>query len=104
MTSNPSSMRGIYTTYLKHHLAKHAPQAKAYLAYARALFLIYWQPVAVVGGAILCVLGVFYTVARLTVWLAPALGYAPAATLAGALITRLALRWAKMAIQREENQ
>ena len=93
-------MRGIYTTYLKAYL----PRIITTWRYAKALFLTYWQPTAVIGGTILAVLGMFYTIARLTLWLAPALGYAPAATLAGVLITRLALQWAKMSVSREEKQ
>ena len=93
-------MRGIYTTYLKHHLLRAITLAK----YAKALFLIYWQPTAVIGGMVLAVIAAFTTIARATAWLAPELGNAPAATLAGVLITRLALQWVKMSVSREENQ
>lgn len=66
------------------------------LALAKALFLRYWQPAAVQLGALLAIAGVSITTDRLTAWVAPQLGSAPAATLAGVLLCAAALRWARM--------
>lgn len=68
-----------------------------------ALHLIarYWQPVAVVVGAVTAVAGTSVTVWRLSCWLTPELGGAPAATVAGVLSTAAALRWARLTVAEE---
>ncbi len=96
-------MRGNFTYhYVQSHLS-----ALWFAGVSRLPALIawcsrYWQPITVVCGALLAAAGITVTVARLTVWLVPALGWAPAATLAGVLTTALALRWARLTIEEKK--
>jgi hypothetical protein len=58
-----------------------------------------WQPATVIAAVVVAVTGITVTVARLTCWLLPELGLAPAATVAGVLVTRLALAAGQARIQ-----
>ncbi len=52
--------------------------------------------IAAVVGTVTAVTALVVTVARLTAWLTPDLGYAPAATVAGVAVTACAVAWDRL--------
>jgi hypothetical protein len=61
-----------------------------------------WQPLTAIIGTLTAVTGITVTAARLTMWLTPQLGWAPAATVAGVLVTTCAVAWTRVTVV--ENQ
>jgi hypothetical protein len=72
------------------------------VAVAVRLVVVNWQPITAIIGTLTAVTGITVTAARLTLWLTPQLGWAPAATVAGVLVTTCAVAWTRVTVV--ENQ
>ena len=57
-----------------------------------------WQPLAVIAGSIVAIVGTTGIAWTLTTWLAPPLGPFPAATVGGVLTATAAFRWGRLTI------
>jgi hypothetical protein len=57
-----------------------------------------WQPLAVVAGTVVALIGATGVAWALTAWLAPPLGPWPAATVGGTLTAAAALRWGRLTL------
>ena len=57
-----------------------------------------WQPLTVVVGAVVAIVGIAATTLCLTLWLVPALSVWPAISVLGVLSSFAAFRWGRLAI------
>lgn len=91
-------MRGIITKLgpLLPHLKKAWPAIRRVGPKVGAAVAYYWQPALLTLGAVTCLAGAVATVYATTAWLAPQLGWGPAATVGGVMAAWGALKAAQL--------